>query len=108
MLRKWYTVIHIKPQMKDFRMKGKFTQASKKDKFLVTTRLKSLVKPKDLKNLNKGDELILVVEGVPTVFTVNRKDLSTAATNAFPRKLVIPQVGNAIEYTVNDVFFLEV
>lgn len=81
-------------------MKTKFTKASAKDKTLVTVSLSTLedggIVIKDVNGragnpteLLKGDNFVLEVDGVPTVFTVNREG-KTARTHSLPRHLRLP------------------
>ena len=98
--------------------KIKCTKASSKDSVKVTTRINELFDafPVDLadsetllkrsqlfSSLSKGDRLLVNVNGVDTVFTVNRADLSTAATDAFPRKLAMPSVGSPVLVNVKSI-----
>lgn len=92
-------------------MKIKFTKASQKDKTLVTVQL-SQFDDTDLDfvpgTFSKGEELILVIEGQPTIFRVNRvktngKGNITAASHTFPRFLRLPSVGKPVFADVSDV-----
>ena len=101
--------------------KVKFTRASKKDKHTVTVRVNELFSAYLSKtdnsydsdvllersvlcsNVIKGDKFLLNVAGVETVFTVNRANLTTASTNAFPRKLKLPNVGAAALHNVKNI-----
>jgi hypothetical protein len=90
-------------------MKVKFTKASKNDKTLVTV---SLVQFKNTEldfvpgTFEKGEEIILVIEGVPTLFYVNRLSkkgrATTAATHCFPRFLRLPSIGRPVFFNVTD------
>lgn len=94
--------------------KVKFTKASKKDGSLVTVSLTELANFVDTllidyttcftspKDLSLGQEFILTVAGVRTLFTVNREG-RTATTKTFPRKLRMPSVGRPILATVDNV-----
>jgi|GEM_PF-5253037 len=77
-------------------MKTKFTKASKRDNFLVTVSLSVLdlggLVIKDINgrggsvlDLSNGDRFILEVDGIPTVFTVNRegKTARTLSSSSF-------------------------
>ena len=81
----------------------KFTKASKNDNFKVTVRTSQLFPQTVINQLNKGDIVLLDVEGVTTAFKVNRSDASTIATNSFPNKLFHPDVGAPINYRVTSV-----
>jgi len=90
-------------------MKVKFTRASKNDKTLVTVRLSQL--PYDIvggEPISKGDHIKLSVDGVVTVFVVNRLDKNgnpiTAATHAFPRTCRLPRVGKPVYAEVSYPF----
>lgn len=78
--------------------KIKFTKASKKDGNLVTVSLIALDKGDvvvgnaDPTYLCQGEEFILEVNGIPTLFQVNREG-RTATTKSFPRKIRLPSVG---------------
>lgn len=91
-------------------MKIKFTKASLKDNKLVTVSLIALVstrafRPADNKwgpvtNLPRGSRFSIKVDGVDTVFVVNRVG-RTATTRGFPRHLRLPSVGRAVNAEVN-------
>ena len=90
-------------------MKVKFTKASKNDKTLVTVSLAQFENSElDFVpgTFNKGEEIVLVVEGVPTLFYVNRLSKKgraiTAATHCFPRFLRLPSVGKPVFSNVTD------
>lgn len=93
-------------------MKVKFTKASKKDSALVTVSLKELDDVVSIldctgrdgnpSELEKASEFVLAVDGVRTVFTVNRSN-KTATTKAFPRTLKMPSVGKPIYAEVSNV-----
>lgn len=104
-------VIRIKPDMRECNMK--FTKASRKDKYLVTVSLPALKKEGVLildgfedymaiTDLFHGDEFILVIDDVRTLFRVNRAG-KTATTKTFPRHLRLPSVGKSIAANVFDV-----
>ena len=91
-------------------MKTKFTKASKKDKTLVTVSIGQFDADEDLLvygHFDQGDELILVIDSVPTIFTVNRLsdkgDIITAATKCFPRHLRLPAVGRPTYAEVTEI-----
>ncbi len=88
----------------------KFTKASKKDKTLTTVSLNELkeagVELIDFEgvdysptDLHQGDEFILTVDGVKTVFRANRTG-KTATTKAFPRHLKLPTVGKPVSVEI--------
>jgi hypothetical protein len=92
-------------------MKIKFTKASQKDKTLVTVQL-SQFEGTELdfvpNTFSKGEECILVIEGQPTIFRINRvktngKGSITAASHTFPRFLRLPSVGRPVFANVTDV-----
>ena len=91
-------------------MKTKFTKASRNDKTLVTVQLAQFDNT-ELEVVRyatyKGEEIVLVVEGVPVVFTVNRAnkygDALTATTHTFPRFLRLPQIGRPVTADVQEV-----
>ena len=101
--------------MKECDMKKiKFTKASRKDATLVTVALKQFAPTQeDVANdlyfaaveFEKGEKLVLVIEGVPTIFTVNRKG-RTAVTYSLPRFLRLPQVGRPVFAKVTEVFYV--
>ena len=85
-----------------------FTKASKKDGTLVTVSLTALdtagvvieqKKPIMFQELDKTDEFILHIDGVPTVWSVNREK-KTAASRGFPRHLRLPRVGSPTYVTI--------
>jgi hypothetical protein len=92
-------------------MKIRFTKASKRDNTLVTVSLTALAKsarafrPADNKwgpvtNLPRGSRFSIKVDGVDTVFVVNRVG-KTAATKGFPRHLRLPSLSRAVNAEVN-------
>ena len=91
-------------------MKMKFTKASKNDGTLVTVSLGQFGPTRDESldlyfhgfDLKKGEELVITIEGVPTIFKINRKG-RTAATYCFPRFLKLPSVGRPVFADVTDV-----
>ncbi len=94
----------------------KITNASKKDRFKATISLKALERG-DFEildtngcsgsplELSQGDEFIAAVDGVKTVFIVNREG-RTACTKALPRLFRMPAVGKPIYASVDPVAFL--
>ena len=85
-------------------MKTKFTKASKKDGLTVTLNLAQLDEISDVRyGTVIGDRILMELDGVPTVFIVNRErnDIAlTAVTRAFPRHLRLPSVGRPVSATV--------
>lgn len=76
-------------------MKVKFTKASSKDSTLVTVTLDQF-DDNWLTSHKKGDYVTIEVDGVPTIFVVNRirnGKARTAVTYGFPRHLRLPTVG---------------
>lgn len=93
-------------------MKVKFTKRSKKDKDLVTLQL-SQFGEEDLPLFpyyarSVGDEMIVVIEGIPTVFTFcrpNTDGIPTCATSrGFPRRFRLPTVGHPVYADVSEAY----
>jgi len=82
-------------------MKVKFTKASQRDKELVTLRVKQLPSQDGL-FFRKGMRFIVTIEGVETIFSVNRDNLSMT-TKAFPRRCRLPSVGKPVFYNCTEV-----
>jgi hypothetical protein len=89
----------------------KFTRASKKDKTLVTVSLSALDNEVNLSvngpeilfvELMQGDEFILTVDKVRTLFRVNREG-KTATTHSFPRALRLPTVSRPTNAEVDNI-----
>lgn len=91
-------------------MKAKFTKASQKDGTLVTINLKQFADDAELAvvgSLDNGDEIRIVIDGVPTLFYVNRCNKKghalTAATRAFPRHLRLPTLARPTYGEVTEI-----
>lgn len=88
-------------------MKVKFTKASQKDGTQVTLNLAQLDEISDVRIFAAtGSRVLMYVDGVPTVFTVNRERNGvafTATTRAFPRHLRLPSVGRPVSALVASV-----
>lgn len=91
-------------------MKAKFTKASKKDGVLVTVSLGQFKNNDELAvvgPLEPGQEIVLVINGIPTLFRINRTTGNlrplTAATKCFPRNLRLPTVGRPTYADVTEI-----
>ena len=91
-------------------METKFTKRSQNDNTLVTVQLTELDLVKfDLPHRvgNVGDNIIVTIENVPTVFRLARPDKhgrpTAAVSHGFPRKLSLPAVGAPVYAKVTDV-----
>jgi hypothetical protein len=96
--------------MKECNMKAKFTKASKKDGILVTVSLGQFSPHEDLIVVGPyecGQEIRVVIDGVPTLFRVNRTNKRgnavTATTKCFPRHLRLPTVGRPTYAEVTEI-----
>lgn len=92
-------------------MKTKFTKRSSKDGTLVTVPLAQFDNDPELSvvrgSCNVGMNFILVIDGVPTVFTTARPDKggfpTVAVSRGFPRHLRLPRVGRPVYAEVSEV-----
>lgn len=92
-------------------MNIKFTKRSSKDKTLVTVAMSQFKGTSDpVQQPIVGNEMVLVIEGVPTVFKLTRpgKDgYATAATShGFPRFLRLPSVGRPTRAKVTRIYYV--
>lgn len=91
-------------------MKTKFTKASKTDKTLVTVTLAQFDNTEHAivrSMLETGEQIVLDIEGVPTIFTVNRMRKQsgvTATSHCFPRFLRLPTIGRPTYANVDQVY----
>lgn len=91
-------------------MKTKITKRSKTDKFLVTIPLAQFDNT-ELDFFRKtclvGEEVVAVIEGVPTVCIFARPDKNgtptVMTTRAYPRHLRQPEVGHARYQEVSEI-----
>lgn len=93
-------------------MKTKFTKRSEKDGTLVTMPLSQFTNEDDSCYVSRywvseGDEITVVVDGIPTVFICARPDKTGAPTVAvsrgYPRHLRLPRVGRPVYAEVTEI-----
>ena len=92
-------------------MKAKITKRSKKDGTLVTIPLQQLLQDTEftfpLGAYRCGEEVTVVVDGVPTIFFLtrpNRDGLPTAmTTRALPRHIRLPSVGRPVYAEISEI-----
>ena len=84
--------------------KARFTRSSPGDRDLVTIRISQL-SPYTGNYYSKGTRVILNVDGIDTLFTVNRAN-ETLSTRSFPRRFRLPRVGKPVYHSIKDITYL--